>query len=48
MRGYATVHLGQAGGSFAIPGVPIERARELRAKVMETIAATDFSRLENG
>ena len=48
MRGYATVYLGQAGGGFAIPGVPIERARQLRAKVMETIAATDFSRLENG
>lgn len=47
LRGYATVHLGQAGGTFAIPGVPIERAREVRAKVMETIAATDFSRLES-
>ena len=46
LRGYATVHLGQAGGVFAIPGVPIERAREVRAKVMETIAVTDFSQLE--
>jgi len=46
LRGYATVHLGQAGGVFAIPGVPLERAREVRAKVMETIAATDFSQLE--
>ena len=45
-RGYATVYLGQAGGIFAIPGVPLERAREVRAKVMETIAATDFSQLE--
>jgi len=47
-RGYATVHLGLAGGEFSIPGVPLERARELRAKVIETIAATDFSRLDDG
>ena len=47
LRGYATIHLGQAGGTFSIPGVPIERARELRAKVLETIAATDFSQLES-
>ena len=46
LRGYATLHLGQAGGTFAIPGVPIERAREVRRKVMETIASTDFSQLE--
>ena len=45
-RGYATVHLGLAGGEFAIPGVPLERAREVRMKVLETIAATDFSRLD--
>lgn len=45
-RGYATLHLGQAGGTFAIPGVPLERAREVRAKVMQTIAATDYSQLE--
>ncbi|MEE4338557.1 PH domain-containing protein [Erythrobacter sp.] len=46
LRGYATVHLGLAGGEFSIPGVPLERAREVRAKVLETIASTDFSRLE--
>jgi len=46
LRGYATLHLGQAGGVFAIPGVPIDRAREVRRRVLETIAATDFSRLE--
>ncbi|MHA7820464.1 MAG: PH domain-containing protein [Erythrobacter sp.] len=46
MFGYATLHLGQAGGTFSIPGVPIERAREVRRKVVETIAATDFSQLE--
>ncbi len=46
LRGYATLHLGQAGGTFAIPGLPVERAREVRRKVLETIATTDFSQLE--
>lgn len=45
-RGYATVHLGLAGGTFAIPGVPLNEARQLRASVIETIAATDYSRLD--
>ncbi|WP_296721251.1 PH domain-containing protein [Erythrobacter sp.] len=45
-RGYATVHLGLAGGEFAIRGVPIEEARSLRASVLETIASTDYSRLD--
>jgi putative membrane protein len=45
-RGYATVHLGLAGGDFAIPGVPLAEARSLRASIMETIAATDYSRLD--
>jgi putative membrane protein len=44
--GYATVHLGLAGGSFAIPGVPLAEARSLRASVLETIAAIDYSRLD--
>lgn len=47
LRGYATLHLGQAGGTFAVPGVPVERAREVRRLVMETVAATDFSQLES-
>lgn len=46
LRGYATVHLGLAGGSFAIPGVPLAEARALRASILQTIAATDFSRLD--
>lgn len=46
LRGYATLHLGQAGGVFAIPGVPVDRARDVRRRVLETIAATDFSQLE--
>ncbi len=45
-RGYATVHLGLAGGVFAMHGVPVADARKLRAQVMETIAATDYSRLD--
>jgi putative membrane protein len=44
--GYATVHLGLAGGTFSIPGVPLAEARMLRASVLETIAATDYSRLD--
>lgn len=46
LRGYATVHLGLAGGEFAMHGVPLAEARALRAQVMETIAATDYSRLD--
>ncbi|MFO6446399.1 PH domain-containing protein [Erythrobacter sp. NE805] len=45
-RGYATVHLGLAGGTFAMHGVPLAEARALRAAVMETISATDYSRLD--
>jgi putative membrane protein len=46
LRGYATVHCGLAGGSFAIAGVPLAEARALRASVLETIAATDYSQLD--
>ncbi|WP_086618799.1 PH domain-containing protein [Erythrobacter tepidarius] len=45
-RGYATVHLGLAGGSFAIAGVPLAEALALRANLLETITATDYSRLD--
>lgn len=44
-RGYATLHLGLAGGKLAIEGIPVERAGELREAVLGSIAATDFSRL---
>lgn len=44
-RGYASVHLGLAGGVFSIPGVPLDRARGLRAAIVESIAAKDFSAL---
>jgi len=46
-RGYATVRLGLAGGIFLIPGVPIERARQLRQQVIESIASTDFSQINH-
>ena len=45
-RGYATVHLGLAGGTFAMQGVPLAEARRLRAAVLKTIAGTDYSRLD--
>lgn len=45
-RGYATLHLGLAGGELSIPGIPLERAREVRGEVLKTIAETDFSKLE--
>ncbi len=46
-RGYASLNFGLAGGSFSIPGVPLERAREVRAAVLETIVSRDFSQLES-
>lgn len=46
LRGYATVHLGLAGGTLAIAGVPLAEARGLRARVLETITATDYSRID--
>ncbi len=44
--GYATLHLGLAGGEFSVPGIALERAQAVRAKVLDTITATDFSELE--
>lgn len=44
-RGYATLNLGLAGGKFAISGISLDRARELRTAVLESIAARDFSEL---
>ncbi|PKP92488.1 MAG: hypothetical protein CVT75_07645 [Alphaproteobacteria bacterium HGW-Alphaproteobacteria-14] len=45
-RGYATVHLGLAGGSFSIPGIPLKAARILRASILDTIAAIDYSQID--
>ena len=44
-HGYGTLHLGVAGGTFEIPGVPAERGREVREAVLASIAETDFSAL---
>lgn len=44
-RGYATLHLGLAGGKFAIEGIPLARARELRAAILRSVTAQDFSRI---
>ena len=44
-RGYATLHLGLAGGQASIPGIPIARAEELRRAVLDSIAKRDFSEL---
>ncbi len=44
-RGYATLNLGLAGGSFSIRGIPIEQARSLRRAILHSIAAKDFSEL---
>ncbi|WDA42086.1 PH domain-containing protein [Erythrobacter sp. BLCC-B19] len=46
-RGYATLHLGLAGGTMAMRGVPLAEARAIRAAVLETISATDYSRLDS-
>lgn len=45
MGGYATLHLGLAGGTFAIQGIPLERAQALRSAILDSIAAKDFSEL---
>lgn len=47
-HGYGTLHLGLAGGTFEIPGVPVARAREVRAAVLASIAEADFSELNRG
>ena len=44
-HGYADVKFGVAGGTLEIHGVPVESARSLRAAVLDSIAAVDFSRL---
>lgn len=46
-RGYATVHLGLAGGNFTMHGVPIQHALTLRDAVLDSVTATDFSRINS-
>ncbi len=43
--GYATLHLGLAGGTLAFHAVPLAEARRIREGVLESIARLDFSRL---
>ena len=43
--GYADLHLGLAGGKFAMEGLPVERARTLRRAILDSIGKTDFSEL---
>lgn len=44
-HGYGTLHLGMAGGTFAVPGVPAARARQVREAVLASIAEADFSEI---
>lgn len=44
-HGYGTLHLGLAGGTFAIGGVPVQRARELSRAILESVTATDYSEM---
>ncbi|RDC61072.1 UPF0699 transmembrane protein YdbT [Alteripontixanthobacter maritimus] len=44
-RGYATLHLGLAGGKLSITGISLDRAQSLRTAILESIAQTDFSEL---
>lgn len=44
-HGYGTLHLGIAGGTLEIPGIPITRAAEVRTAVLASIVGTDFSAL---
>ncbi len=43
--GYVTLHLGLAGGHFALPGIPRSEAEELRSALLASMVETDFSRL---
>ena len=44
-RGYANLHLGLAGGTMSISGLPLARAHELRRAILASIAAKDFSEI---
>lgn len=43
--GYATLQLGLAGGRMSFAGMPLDRAREWRTAILDSIALADFSRL---
>lgn len=44
-RGYADLRFGLAGGRLSFRGMPIHQARAMRAAVLTSIAAVDFSEL---
>lgn len=43
--GYATLHLGLAGGTLSFEAIPIGEAGRMRAAVLDSIAGVDFSRV---
>lgn len=43
IRGYASLHLGLAGGKLRVHGMPLAEARRWRAAICDSIAGTDFS-----
>lgn len=43
--GYATLHLGLAGGTLSLDALPVAEARGMRAAVLDSMAGVDFSRL---
>ena len=43
--GYVTLHMGLAGGHFALPGIPRSEADSLRRALLASMVETDFSRL---
>ena len=44
-RGYASLHLGLAGGRLRVNGMPVAEARRWRSAICDSIARTDFSKL---
>ncbi|ANY19152.1 Bacterial membrane flanked domain protein [Tsuneonella dongtanensis] len=45
--GYATLHLGLAGGTMSFEAVPLADAKKIRDAVLDSIAGVDFSRLNS-
>lgn len=43
--GYVTLHLGLAGGKYALPGIKRSEAERLRRALLASMVETDFSRL---
>lgn len=43
--GYVTLHLGLAGGTYALPGITRAEAERLRGALLASMVETDFSRL---